>query len=426
MPRGRFFGRLTLTVAGPTFFSPNAEGSVWDGQWHMVAGTFDGSAVRLYVDGLQQGTGTDASGASIKYDFSGNSFYFGGYPILACGNGDWPGGIDEVRVYDRALNQAELRRMAIDPGAGPPVFEPDGDQDYVPDSRDNCPTVPNFDQRDSDGNGLGDACEGPPEAKFVSAPDPTCVGVKTQFNATHAVAGKNGPIVNHKWSYLELEPRVSSSWRGPSVYYVRVERVIHDGPSAIPTYTFGWSSGGEIYQAEPGLFKMTPLERDPVLVTLTITDSAGGTASVTQPIFFDQRRSDAPRRSCPPPLAEGFAPTKPSTVSLVSNKVVTVSTTCASQLACAGGLVVSSLRGKSLSATASAKRKRATIYAKAPYLIPAGEKRKMQARLRRPVWRLLRKRGRLQARVALLSVTPRGKTVVRARKVTFEFKKKRG
>ncbi len=46
-------------------------------------------------------------------------------------------------------------------GAGPggsPV-EPDGDGDGVPDSVDNCPTVSNADQADSDGNGIGDACD---------------------------------------------------------------------------------------------------------------------------------------------------------------------------------------------------------------------------------------------------------------------------
>ena len=36
---------------------------------------------------------------------------------------------------------------------------PDGDGDGVPDSEDNCPQIPNADQADSDNNGVGDACE---------------------------------------------------------------------------------------------------------------------------------------------------------------------------------------------------------------------------------------------------------------------------
>ena len=35
----------------------------------------------------------------------------------------------------------------------------DGDGDGVYDARDNCPLTPNADQRDTDGDGVGDACE---------------------------------------------------------------------------------------------------------------------------------------------------------------------------------------------------------------------------------------------------------------------------
>lgn len=37
---------------------------------------------------------------------------------------------------------------------------PDADQDGVPDRLDNCPSVPNARQSDSDGDGIGDACTG--------------------------------------------------------------------------------------------------------------------------------------------------------------------------------------------------------------------------------------------------------------------------
>ena len=34
-----------------------------DGNWHAVAGTFDGQTVRLYVDGTEVGHGSPAPGA---------------------------------------------------------------------------------------------------------------------------------------------------------------------------------------------------------------------------------------------------------------------------------------------------------------------------------------------------------------------------
>ena len=39
----------------------------------------------------------------------------------------------------------------------------DSEGDGVPDSEDCCPTVPNPDQEDSDGDGVGNACEEPEE-----------------------------------------------------------------------------------------------------------------------------------------------------------------------------------------------------------------------------------------------------------------------
>ncbi|CAN7994495.1 unnamed protein product, partial [Ixodes pacificus] len=45
------------------------------------------------------------------------------------------------------------------------LCDPDADDDGVLNERDNCPTTPNADQRDSDGDGLGDACDNCPRAK---------------------------------------------------------------------------------------------------------------------------------------------------------------------------------------------------------------------------------------------------------------------
>jgi hypothetical protein len=114
------------TVAGGVVFSPKpTAAAVFDGAWHMVAGVFDGSAVRLYVDGAEVGTGTSAPGAQIKYDLGSTIFTIDGYADPACGNADFPGGIDEVRVYDRALSATELGRLAAASPTPPELVEDD-------------------------------------------------------------------------------------------------------------------------------------------------------------------------------------------------------------------------------------------------------------------------------------------------------------
>ncbi|MDQ3648130.1 MAG: LamG domain-containing protein [Actinomycetota bacterium] len=119
---------LLFSVRGPlgqVIASPNAGTALWDGQWHMVAGVYDGGRVRLYVDGVQVGAGTPAPGVAIDYGLSGNRFYMDGYPVAACGNFDFTGGIDELRLYRRALSPTEIFRLAATPGPNPPVLVPD-------------------------------------------------------------------------------------------------------------------------------------------------------------------------------------------------------------------------------------------------------------------------------------------------------------
>ena len=79
-------------------------------RWRTVAGVFDGSSVRLYVDGQEVGAGTPVTG-SIDYHLPVTDLAIGNF-----GNGQtcdltsfqFAGDIDEPRIYDRALTPAEL------------------------------------------------------------------------------------------------------------------------------------------------------------------------------------------------------------------------------------------------------------------------------------------------------------------------------
>jgi hypothetical protein len=92
---------LTTFVA-----SPDAGTTIWDGEWHNVVGTFDGSSVRVYVDGQPVGSGSPDN-SPIQYNLpTGSDLVIGDYPW--CPGLDFNGDIDEVKVFNRALSPAEI------------------------------------------------------------------------------------------------------------------------------------------------------------------------------------------------------------------------------------------------------------------------------------------------------------------------------
>jgi hypothetical protein len=91
--------------------SPDAGTGIWDGNWHNVIGTFDGSTVRLYVDGKQVGSGTPDSNA-IPYNLpNGNDLEIGNYN--GCSGLGFSGKVDEVKVFDRALQPNEIHLAVL-------------------------------------------------------------------------------------------------------------------------------------------------------------------------------------------------------------------------------------------------------------------------------------------------------------------------
>jgi hypothetical protein len=93
-------GGLTYAI------SPDAGTGIWDGQWHSVVGTFNGSSVDLYVDGRELGSGT-ANTTPIDYGLPTSSdLMIGNY--AGCSGLDFSGKIDEVHVFNRALGAQEI------------------------------------------------------------------------------------------------------------------------------------------------------------------------------------------------------------------------------------------------------------------------------------------------------------------------------
>lgn len=103
-----FGGGMAFYISdGQSFaLSPEAEVGVWDGKWHFAAGTFDGTRVRLYIDGVEVGTGTPTT-LKIGYGLSSGD---GGYLGVYRGTCDLTlrGDVDEVTIWSRALPVSEI------------------------------------------------------------------------------------------------------------------------------------------------------------------------------------------------------------------------------------------------------------------------------------------------------------------------------
>jgi hypothetical protein len=113
-------GGLGFYVSSDVGFvvSPLAGQRVWDGAWHHAAGSFDGTTVRLFVDGEEIGHGTPTVG-DVVYGLPGETAYLGAYR----GSCDlmMKGQLDDVTIWGRALSPPEVRTVADD---GPRAVAP--------------------------------------------------------------------------------------------------------------------------------------------------------------------------------------------------------------------------------------------------------------------------------------------------------------
>lgn len=93
--------------------SPDAGPGIWDGEWHHVAGTFDGAVVRLFVDAVEIAAGTPTS-LAVSYaldtdnDLIVGQYLDGGACVPAVEFG-FAGDIDELDLFNVALSESEIQ-----------------------------------------------------------------------------------------------------------------------------------------------------------------------------------------------------------------------------------------------------------------------------------------------------------------------------
>jgi YD repeat-containing protein len=102
----------TLRVSGSIGLFSTYSGHT-DGYWHHVAMVYDGKRRYLYADGdLVASDSSDLSGSLEACD---GNLYIGAHKGLGALS-FWEGLIDEARVYDRALSEAEIRNLNLSGG----------------------------------------------------------------------------------------------------------------------------------------------------------------------------------------------------------------------------------------------------------------------------------------------------------------------
>lgn len=98
-----------------TIYASSAELDVGPGEWHHIAAIYDGRFVRLVVDGRPVGAAIDggSDGGGIHYDGNPN-LTIGTRNVVDVGN-YFKGTIDEVKLFDGALNATQIRAAMQSP-----------------------------------------------------------------------------------------------------------------------------------------------------------------------------------------------------------------------------------------------------------------------------------------------------------------------
>jgi hypothetical protein len=94
---------------GANFHAANSVGAgLDDGEWHHVVGQYTGTQLQIYIDGLLSAT-TDYD---LPIPYTLGASLVAGKHGLVIDSFDLTGAIDDIAIYDRTLDDAEIAELA--------------------------------------------------------------------------------------------------------------------------------------------------------------------------------------------------------------------------------------------------------------------------------------------------------------------------
>ena len=147
---------LPLFAIGNGSAFPEITGSVdvLDGNFHHIAGTWDGATMRLYVDGVLQGSASNSTPASNGRDVNIGFTWGGGTPRRF-----FRGVVDELELFNRALLATEIQAI-VDAGSLGKCKDEDGDGFRPAEDCDETNAAINPDAVELPGNFVDENCDG--------------------------------------------------------------------------------------------------------------------------------------------------------------------------------------------------------------------------------------------------------------------------
>lgn len=99
--------RWQLWPPPPTTYVPIFGGSITDDKWHHIVGTYKNPDMKLYIDSALVATGTMTGPLRGSENYGNPAHFLSAYSEAVVSRNI----LDEVRIYNRALNADEILRL---------------------------------------------------------------------------------------------------------------------------------------------------------------------------------------------------------------------------------------------------------------------------------------------------------------------------